>query len=181
MSLSDNHSEQAAALHKLFIRHTSALRGYLLALMPNEDAVDDVLQATFLVITSKAAQFDTSRDFAAWARGIARIELLRYKRAEGRTPRSLSPEVIEKLSTTAPSFHVTEERAAVTSECIDELAPRTKQSLVLRYKDGLRLAEIARRMDVAVGTVKAMLSRARCQIRKCVERKLGIEGRRHDG
>ena len=99
-------------LHKLFIRHTAALRAYLLALIPNEDAVDDVLHATFLAIDAKADAFDPSGDFAAWARGIARYELLRYLRDRGRVPRCLSPEVIEKLSVTVPVFDMDEDRTA---------------------------------------------------------------------
>ncbi|MCG8584396.1 MAG: sigma-70 family RNA polymerase sigma factor [Pirellulales bacterium] len=183
--MSDQNTEpqfRNAALHKLFVRHTSALRGYLLALMPDADGVDDVLHNTFLVISRKADQFDESRDFLSWARGIARHELYQYLRDCSRAPRSLSPDVIEELSIAMPLVEdVDEERIAATSECIDDLAPRARQSMRLRYSEGMSLKEIARNMELAVGTVKSTLAKARSQVRECVHRKLDLSRRTQDG
>ncbi|MEM7338524.1 MAG: sigma-70 family RNA polymerase sigma factor [Actinomycetota bacterium] len=44
---------------------------------------------------------------------------------------------------------------------LDRLSPRMRTAIELRYWHGLTEAEIARRMDVSVGTASALLSQAR--------------------
>jgi RNA polymerase sigma-70 factor (ECF subfamily) len=55
--------------------------------------------------------------------------------------------------------------ASELSREIDALPPRQRKAVQMRYHEGLTLEEIAHALDVALGTVKATLNRARGRLR----------------
>lgn len=166
--------ESVARVQELFVKYSPRIRAYLLALLPDVHAVDDLMHCVFLAVTNKAAEFDPQRDFIRWAYGFARIELARFARQSSRSPMALSPEVIDKLSESVPTTETTSERIKALMKCIAELAPRARQAIELRYLSGLRPSEIAERMSIGVNSIHVMLSRARTALQACVERKLRI-------
>ena len=126
----------------------------------------------------QAWDFRPGSNFLAWARTIAKYEALQLARDRAKAPTSLSPDVIEQLSTTAPDFDNPDERLGMMRECIETLAPRAKEVIQLRYAKALEPVEIADRMKLAIQSVSVMLSRARASLRKCIERKLKQRGGR---
>ena len=54
---------------------------------------------------------------------------------------------------------------------MEELAARAREVLDLRYGEGCRPAEIARRLSWTPESVYVTLSRARALLRDCIERK----------
>lgn len=48
--MTDPHTREA---HQLFVRHQPRIKGFILALLPDFAAADDVLQETFLVVQRK--------------------------------------------------------------------------------------------------------------------------------
>lgn len=173
-----NQPDPRTTVQTLFIKHGPAIRGYLLALVPEESTADDLLHEVFLAVTAKADQYQPGTNFAAWARAIARFEALRLARDRAKAPTSLSPEVIEKISETSPAFEYSEDRLHAMQECLDRLAPQARKAIRLRYMKALAPKEIAGQMGLAVRSVSVMLARARVTLRECIDRKLklGEEG-----
>jgi len=164
--------EAIALVHRLFLKHSPDIRAYLLALVSDVNVVDDLLHSTFVTATAKAAGFTPGTNFVAWARAIARIELLRLGRDRRRGPRLMSPEAIEAVSTDVPPFELEDERLAIVAMCIDKLAPRARKAVELRYRQGLKPPQISSRMALALASVNELLSRGRAAVRTCVERAL---------
>ena len=168
-------SESVERVQKLFIKHMHELRGYLFPLVADRSLVDDLLHTVFLAMTADADRYDPQRSFLAWARGIARNKALMAARQSRQAPRALSPDVIELLSDDVPQFDMQQSRVDAVAECVEELAPRAKEAIRLRYFDALKPSEIAGRMTLADATVHVTLSRARSLLRRCVERKTRTE------
>ena len=164
-----------ALAQKLFIKHTNSIRGFLFAVCADGSLVDDVMHSAFLIVTKKAAQYDTAREFVPWARGVAKNELLKITSSQSRGPLLLPPAAIEQLQLTAPEFPQDDERIPYVTECIENLSPRAKRAIELRYRDATMPKDIAGIMSLAVDSVSVMLSRARTALRKCVERKMQRE------
>lgn len=174
-----NHPDPVRSVQSLFIRHTAALRGYVLALVPDLDRAEDIVQEVFLVVTDKAADFEPGSDFLAWVTTIARFKVLESFRSAGRQAGSLSPAVVEALAACAPTDGDAEPAAvSALTGCLDELAPRARQVIDLRYRDNLKPAAIAKKIDWTAPAVSTALSRARASLRKCVEARLSEEGKR---
>lgn len=160
----------------LFLQQANALRGFILGLLPDRAAADDVLQEVFLVVTAKAAEFQSGTDFLAWARAIARLKVLEQRQRRFPAAEQLTDEAWETLATSASEMDdVWDSRREALQRCLGELAPRAREVVQLRYSaDRLSLEEVARRMSWAVGSVKVALSRAKDVLWDCVQRRMAI-------
>ena len=53
--------------------------------------------------------------------------------------------------------------------CMEKIPPLWRATLALREGESLSYEEIAQRMEIALGTVRSRLARARLALRRCVE------------
>ncbi len=108
-------------------------------------------------------------DFLAWVMAIAKFKVLEsFRRPD---TRSLSPAVIDSLCAEAPVDDPAGDDQVLLRECMEELAARAREVIDLRYGEGCKPAEIARRLGWTPESVYVALSRARTLLRECIERK----------
>ena len=177
MSSSESIQESAREyVNALFVQFSPELRGFILALLPNMSRADDVFQETFLTVTRKAADFQPGTNFLAWACTIARYKVLEAGRKRPADLQPLSEEVLESLSAVVPEPENEDRELQLLNECLEDLHPHTRRAMELRYEQGHKPAEIARRLGWTAESVYVVLSRARAALRTCVERKLELEG-----
>ena len=179
--MGDDHSvnshEQTALVQRLFVQHATQLRGFIVALMPDLAHVDDVLQETFLTVTTKADSFDPQSNFLAWACAIARYKMAEVGRRASRQWQPLSAEVLESLATNEPSPEPGDDpRLSLLAACLEELAPQSRRIIELHYQRAHKPSEIARTIGWAPESVYVALSRARVLLRQCVDRKAAAAG-----
>lgn len=155
------------------------MRGFLLGLLADRAVVEDVLHEVFLTVTAKAGNFVPGSDFLAWARAIARFKASEARRKRFPAAQGLDDAAWQAVADAAPVLDEGwESRREALSICLDDLAPRARQVIDLRYSAPiLTMDEIARRMSWGVGAVKVALTRARQALRDCVERKLAQQDR----
>ena len=77
-------SPQPADFETLIETHQSALRGFILSLVADCSAAEDILQETNLVAWRKAADFESGSNFRAWAFRIAHFQILSYRQKVSR-------------------------------------------------------------------------------------------------
>ena len=160
----------------LFVQFSSEIRGFILALLPDMSRADDVFQETFLTVTRKATDFRPGTNFLAWACTVARFKVMEAGRRRPGALQPLSDEVLESLCAVTPEPESDDRELEMLGECIGELHPHTRRAMELRYEQGHKPAEIARRLGWTAESVYVVLSRARSALRECVGRKLGLEG-----
>jgi len=171
-------------VQRLFLLHSNRLRGFILGLLPNHAAADDVLQEVFLVVTAKSAESQAGSDFLAWSRTIARFKVLEYRQRRFPAARQLADEAWELLAKAAPELDDGwDARRRALQHCLGELAPRAREVVQLRYSaERLSMDEVAKRMAWTVGSVKVALSRAKDALWDCVQRHVSIaKGIKNDG
>jgi RNA polymerase sigma-70 factor (ECF subfamily) len=162
-------AQQTALVHGLFVQNMMAVRGYVLALMPDFSRADDIVQETFVTATAKAAEFQEGSNFKAWIFAIARFKVLEALRDRGCARMALAPEVIEALSAEESSGLGMEEHLEALGACLKRLAPQAHRVIELRYQQAHRPPEIARLMGWNLNSVNVALARARTALRSCVE------------
>lgn len=173
-----NPSGRAADVETLFIQNLPALRGHVLALLPDFSRVDDIVQETFLTARRRAADFRSDGNFLAWICGIARYKILEQRRQESRAGIPLSDEVIDSLCAVEPEIDTWETELCYLRECLELLPAQLRQLIVLRYQQAHKPTEVARRIGWSTGSVYVALSRARGALRDCVARKMAISADR---
>ncbi|WP_009965563.1 RNA polymerase sigma factor [Verrucomicrobium spinosum] len=161
-----------AHVHQLFVSEMVALRGFLRALVRERALVDDLVQDTFLTVTSRAASYQEGTNFRAWLFTIARFKVLESFRKSGAPPEALRLEVVEALTEKERDFGAVDERVDHLTACIERLAPKAKLAIEMRYQQSLRPPEIASAMRLSTGAVKVALMRARDTLRLCIERRI---------
>ena len=158
----------------LFVQNSPRIRGFILTLVPNMEFADDVLQETFLTVTSKADDFARGSNFVAWACRIAQFKVLEESRSRSRKGGILSPEVIEAICS-SDSLDIDsqlDEQLEALKHCLHQLAPHAQQAFELRYKSAHKVSEIAKILDWSVDSVSVILSRGRNSLRNCVTSRL---------
>ncbi len=170
---------QARALFEILLReHSPALRSYLHAVLKDAAAVDDIFQETCLIAWRRLDDFDRSRPFGPWLRGIARHLVLAFyrRRAKAVDPRLLTG-VDERLcaieSQPGDTF---DERLAGLRACIEELEPEAARVIHLHYWEKLGTRELAEAIGVSLEAAKKRLQRARSRLLVCMRRSYPLGG-----
>ncbi len=164
-----------------FLRHQEDLRAVIASMVRDWNAVDDIVQEVAVVLWKKFDQYDRSRSFGGWARGIAVKKVLQAFEKNKRLPIAFSPEVIEAVfaaDAEADDPAPAEDRQRALAACLEKLPERSRRLVALRYQDGLALQAIAERVSSTMGAVHKALSRIRDALKHCVHDELAsLEGR----
>jgi len=166
--------EKTMRVQQLFVKHQLGLRAFILSLEPNFTDAEDLLQEVFLVVTRKANEFQEGTNFFAWACTIARYKLLELLRRRAKS-QALSEEVIEALCTVEPEHHFDDSRVALLQHCLEQLAPKARQMMYLRYYGEHSPSQIASLVSWTPNAVRVALSRARTVLQECLERRIRQE------
>jgi RNA polymerase sigma-70 factor (ECF subfamily) len=157
-----------------FVPAQRALRAYLHAATRDVHETDDLLQEVSNVLWEKFDQYDEGRPFVAWAVGIARLQVLKWRQAKHRARKILSEQALAELAEAAAQAVVEPDpRPAMLAGCMQGLAARARKVIELKYQEGLPIREIAERLGFQVGAIEMALVRARRALRECIERKMG--------
>ncbi len=161
-------------VQRLFLSNQVALRAFIFGLWPDPCEAEDVLQEVFLTITRKASAFTLGTNFLAWARMVARMEVLaarrRRGRQEARLDRRLSAETVAVLAEACPDGWGSEARLSVLMDCLRKLAPKARELVRLRYFEERGPSQIALELGRSVNSVDVALSKTREKLRECMNR-----------
>jgi RNA polymerase sigma factor (sigma-70 family) len=119
---------------------------------------DDAMQEAMVAIVANLRSLRDPAAVRGWARRIAVREAIRAARGGRSVP--IDPADLAIQTTVPDTATATEIRVVLES-----LAPEQRAVLVLRHVDGLREDQMAAVLDVAPGTVKSRLHRARAAFR----------------
>jgi RNA polymerase sigma factor (sigma-70 family) len=152
----------AAADHPLaspdcYVRLDPVLRGYLRRRIPPDD-VDDVVQATFADLWRTRARYDPGRSLEAWALAITRRRAVDYLRARPRPAVPLAG-VADPPGEDGRDIAARLADAAEIRRVLSALPRPQREAIELAYFGDLSQREIAERLRVPIGTVKARTAR----------------------
>ncbi len=154
----------------LFDRHSVAVHRYLARRIGTGPA-DDLLAQTFLIAFERRAAYQTERVGARpWLYGIATNLLHRHHREEVRLYRAVARAAADPAATDGVADRVAArvDAGAVSrhlAAALAELKQPDRDVLLLFSWADLGYDEIARALDIPVGTVRSRLHRARTIVR----------------
>lgn len=146
---------------------------------------DDIFQDTVLVAWRRLPDYDRTRPFGPWLRGIARMIALEYAGKRARM-RVAAPEVIESMERDLRAFErfrgegaeaamSFRERLAALDECLGRLPAMYAQTVQSAYRDSHTLSQVAMTFGESEETIKKRLQRARAMLESCLSAK-GVFG-----
>ena len=158
-----------AAFEELYRLHVSKIYGLCLRMCSNPAKAEDLTQEAFVRAWQKLGSFRRQSSFSTWLHRLAVNLVLGNLRSTGRWESSLTaidslPEIGDGGASAKPEIAVDLQRA------ISQLPPQARLVFVLHDIEGYKHREIAGLCDLAVGTSKAHLHRARKQLREVLQR-----------
>jgi RNA polymerase sigma-70 factor (ECF subfamily) len=147
----------------LWRKHGSLILGLLVRHVRDRGAAEDLWQETFYAAACALERGEELRDEAAWLRSVAIRKAVDYaRRLAARPPTSgdanSSAAVESQPARVEPSGLEWEDDLAQLPAC-------ERTALLLAYREGYAMTEIAALFAVPVGTVKTWLFRARARLR----------------
>jgi RNA polymerase sigma-70 factor (ECF subfamily) len=165
------------ALFEILAReHADALTAFLRAAVDDPVAVDDLFQETMLIAWRRIGEYDRTRPFGAWLRGIAKRLVLAYARKATREIPLSSERVLDYLNQRLAQVErqpgdTLDEKIAALRDCIERLAPMYREPLELHYSQRRTTEWIAEKLATTKDAVQKRLQRARLQLAECLEHK----------
>lgn len=147
-------------------QHIPALRRYAWALLRNDGDADDLVQDCLVRAIERTDSRRSEGDMRAWLFSILHnlsISLWRRRKVRAAITADLHGRE-NAASVPAPQSAAAELKEAL--RMLDGLAEEQRQTLLLIAVEGFEYAEVARIMNVPVGTVMSRLSRARDRLRE---------------
>jgi RNA polymerase sigma-70 factor, ECF subfamily len=155
---------------RLFQRNERKLYGYILSLVPNITAADEISQETNLQLWEEFDRFDPNRDFISWACTIAHYQVLTYRTRRDRDRVQFNSELLDLLADQAARQR--DELAAKQSyllDCLAQLSDFKREAIRLYYSLGMTAKAVAEKLGRSTPAVEQMLVRTRRTLHNCVE------------
>jgi RNA polymerase sigma-70 factor (ECF subfamily) len=157
------------AFDRLYRSSRDDVYAYVASLLRDAPAAEEVTAATFERAYRKRNHFDPERgEPRAWLFGIARNAALDELRRRGRQAElAAEPEDLESHSVEEGAVH--SERRLTVSAALEQLAPRERELIALKFFAGLENREIARVLGITESNAGTKLHRAMTKLREACD------------
>ena len=158
------------AFEVLFRKYQRPIYGWILRIVRDTAAAEDLTVESFLRMHRACARFDPARPFEPWARRIATRLALDWLRA--RPPETeLDPNIAESLlASAAADPGVSADIRLKTAQAFARLPPRLRIAAVLSLVEEQPHKDVAAALGISVTAAKLRVFRAVRLLRKDLER-----------
>lgn len=165
----------AKAIFEILVReNTDMLMAYLRSTVDDSSSVDDLFQETMIVAWRRIQDYDRSRPFAPWLRGIARMLVLAHYRTLSKSPIWHNTEVLDTIESRFQEFltqngRTFSEQADDLLNCMKRLSSALKQIVEMLYARDMSPTQVATALNEQTTTVRKRAQRARAQLYECMK------------
>lgn len=162
-------ADDLSALEKLYLQTSSAVYGYLLAILKNQQDAEDLMQETYIKVKTGAHLYEPSGKPLAWifviARNLAYMKLRREK--------LYAFSDYQELENTLDFSAVEDkENRLLLEAAFTILDDRERQIIVLHANTGMKHREIAVLLQIPLSTVLSKYRRSLKKLRNYIEGKV---------
>ncbi len=157
-----------------FVRQLTAaqtsLYAYILTLLPDRAAAQDVLQETNLTLWHKFKEFQPGTSFLAWGCRIAYFKVLNHRRSLNRDRLVFDDELLEILAERhSERIQEADRREEALKKCLEHLPADHRSLIERRYAPGASVQNLAAAEGKSVGALSQMLYRIREALLNCIQ------------
>ena len=148
---------------ELYKRYAAKIFGKCISLLRNDAAAADATQDVFMKLLLNLSKFSGQSKFSTWVYSITYnfcIDLIRKqkkRRLQSSAPEDLPEEKVEEIS----DAELLEIKVDRLKKVLDEMNPNDKVILLLKYQDGMSIADIAEAMSLTESAVKMRIKRSK--------------------
>jgi len=171
-----------SAYEKKIKKYYKLVNNLIYRMIYNKDDVEDLTQEAFIKAFNSLEKFDHQFAFSTWLYKIASNNCIDYLRKKKLNTISIDKEIDgedEDLrfeipdNDYVPDRNILEtEKQAILEDAIESLPEKYKSVILLRHQDDMEYEEIAKKLKLPLGTVKAHIFRGRELLNKYLKDKL---------
>lgn len=165
------------AFSMLYSMTSSQVFGLMLSMTNYSSACEDLMQEVYLTVWRKADGYRSDKAaVSTWLCTIARNRTLDWLRSQSsgikKNETEQSPEALDLASVNPGPEHWAESNLEKISlqDCLDSLTDEQRNAIQLAYFEGHTHAELAERLNSALGTVKSWVRRGLQNLKVCLQR-----------
>lgn len=176
-------SGDESAYQALMNKYKNALYHHVRRMTRDRDEVDDLVQESFIKAFAALESYSSQFAFSTWLYKIATNHTIDYLRKKKLQTYSIDKPIQTREgemeyelpdTTYRPDRHIVEDqRRDLIQMAIDALPEKYNRVIVMRHQQEKSYEEIARELDLPLGTVKAHIFRARELLNKFLRDKRG--------
>ena len=171
-----NENQKREEFTHYWLEAEPSVSAYVFASISSFHDAEDVVQRIAQELARRFDEYDSNRQFVGWALWIAKSRVIDFYRAQDRTRVVFSDELLGRLADTiARQADGRSNRREALEACLEELPPKSRRLLDLRYVEELSAEEMAQETGSTSGSVRVLLSRVRTALASCIERRLAVE------
>lgn len=159
MTVAPDSYAAGVALLDAYDRVMPQVYGYLVARVHSPAVAEDLTSETFLAAVAAIEAGTLREPTTGWLIGVARHKLVDHWRRQARDDRQL--QAVADLTDEVDDPWNARMEVGQAHHVLDGLGPHHRSALVLRYLDGLSVAETAATLGRTVHATEALLVRAR--------------------
>lgn len=171
--------KDAEKLAGLWTTAQSTVVSFVHTLVADRSYVDDLVQRTAMACVRKFDTYDETRCFNSWAIGIARFEVLAWRRSQAKDALVFKESLIDEI---AQGYERLSDQSGAIRDalaaCLEQADGRGRLALELFYGQGNSTEDIAKQLSASGGAIRTLIYRTRRTLRECIQRRLAAEGRR---
>ncbi|MCB0722380.1 MAG: sigma-70 family RNA polymerase sigma factor [Ignavibacteriae bacterium] len=171
-----------SAFEKLMNKYYQHIFNLIYKMIFRKEDVEDLTQEAFIKAFNSLENFDRQFAFSTWLYKIATNNCIDYLRKKKLSTFSIDKEIASEDSDFkfeipdteyVPDNKIIEEqRKKIIDEAIENLPEKYKKVIVLRHKKEMEYEEIAEKLELPLGTVKAHIFRGRELLNKYLKNKI---------
>jgi RNA polymerase sigma-70 factor (ECF subfamily) len=166
------------ALVKQLLQHQGDFMAYLMAIVRNLDAAEEIFQNAAVVVMEYSRP-EPIENFRAWGKEMMRRQALHYLREKGKAAshvRPIEPQLLDQIDRafdedTTDAARRQQELVAL-QECARNLPEPQRTMVAMRYERRASFDEIGAALGKTAAAIQRALSRSRKALYDCVQSKL---------
>ncbi len=154
----------------MYDRHAPLIYGIALKVLGNIAEAEDLTQDIFLILTRKCSydpKRGTLRTYLAILTRSRSLDRLRSRTRKRKSLRNQASNENARVLSNSPINEIAQsERSQEVQSALEQLSTKEKEVLKMAYYQGLSQSEIAKQLNVALGTVKSRSRRGLLKLRQ---------------
>jgi RNA polymerase sigma-70 factor (ECF subfamily) len=167
--------ESIKDLTRRFLGQRRPLLAFLHGLVRDADLAEEMLQEVWVRLAEAVEKGHEVRDLLSWCRGTARNLVLHHFRSLRTRGVVADSRLVELAAQAFDEAQASDDRSQWLIDCVEALPEHSRSVLRMKYADGLRAAEIARRQQRTEDAVMKALSRIRQALADCIQQRRAAE------
>jgi len=170
------------AYERLMKKYAGYTRNLIFRMITNREDVEDLTQEAFIKAFNSLDKFDSQFAFSTWLFKIATNNCIDYIRKKKLKTYSIDKEIStdeDDMKFEIPDSEylpdkeiIDKQRKKILANAIERLPARYKTVILMRHRDDMEYEEIAKKLKLPIGTVKAHIFRGRELLNKYLKDKL---------